>query len=465
MCKSRTTTATSQLNFFLILIASIAATGGFLFGYDTGIISGALLFIQDTFPANTMIQEVIVSSVILGALIGALCSGKLADSFGSQRMLLAMSVTFIAGTLLSACAPALSLLIIGRFVLGIAIGVTSYMSPLFISEMAPAQYRGSLVLLNGIMITGGEAAAFLVDYLLVPTQSWRLMFATGLIPAVLLFFGMLILPASPRWKVLKGQLEQGRQILMKIRPSTCIEHEWNEILSLADRRKSRWRDLFSLSVRPVLIIGLGLGIFQQFIGINAVMYYGPGIFKTAGFISANSQILSTFCLGVVNTLMSIISVMLVDRIGRRQMLLIGHVVAGSSLLLIGAVFSMQDNQPYTLFFLMITYIIGYSMSLGSLFWLVIAEIYPLHIRSYAMSFVAAAQWAANLIVAATFLTTLNSLGPEFTFWLYTGMCAISLLFCYYLVPETRGVSLEQIEFNLREGRRSRDLGQPVRMLT
>ncbi|VVC75487.1 Galactose-proton symporter [Aquicella siphonis] len=457
-----------QLNFFLILITTIAAIGGFLFGYDTGIISGALLFIQSSFSVSVMTQEIIVSSVILGALAGALSSGRLADSFGSQRMLLAMSVTFIAGTLISACAPTITLLILGRFIIGVAIGITSYVSPLFISEMAPARHRGSLVLLNGIMITSGEAIAFLVDYLLVPTQSWRLMFATGLIPAAVLFTGMLLLPATPRWTALKGQMEKSKKILARIRHSACVEQEWNEILRLADRQRSNWSDLFSKSLRPVLMIGLGLGVFQQFIGINTVMYYGPSIFKAAGFQSQSSQILATFCMGMVNTLMSIVSVILIDRVGRRRMLLIGLTVSGASLYLIGYVFSRHTHQSLDIwisFIFMIIYIAGYSMSLGSLFWLVISEIYPLNIRGLAMSFATAAQWAANFIVAATFLSTLNAFGPAYTFWGYACMCIISLVFCYYLVPETRGVSLEQIEHNLRLGKRSRDLGQPISALT
>lgn len=448
-------------HFFLILTACVAALGGFLFGYDTGIISGALVFIRQTFPVNTLTQEIIVSSVVLGALIGAISSGRLADLFGSRLMLIYMAIAFILGTLLSSLAPNVLCLILGRLIIGVAIGITSYIAPLFISEMAPAKSRGALVLLNGIMITSGEAIAFLVDYALVPTQSWRLMFLTGLLPAILLFLGMLMLPASPRWMALKGHINKARDILAQIRAPQDVNIELNEILTSAQIAQGNWRELFSKLLRPVLIIGLGLGIFQQFVGINTVMYYGPTIFAAAGFASHSAQILATFGMGLVNTLMSIVAVIVVDKVGRRFMLLGGLALAGISLGIVGILFSMPPSAltGWSLFIFMVTYIAGYSLSVGSLFWLVISEIYPLNIRGLAMSFVTAVQWGANFIVALTFLTLLNITGPVYTFWLYGLMCLCSFIFCYYLVPETRGISLERIENNLRLGKKSRELGE------
>jgi len=426
---------TNPQRFFLFMVSSIAAIGGFLFGYDTGIISGALVFIRQTYPISTFTQELIVSAVVLGALLGAMSSGRLADHFGRRKMLIAMAVTFMLGTLLSTVAPTVSVLIVGRFIIGIAIGVTSYVAPLFISEMAPAKKRGSLVLLNGIMITGGEAIAFLVDYFLVPTHSWRIMFATGFIPAILLFIGMLLLPASPRWMVLKGQVTKAREILCKVREPEDVETELQAIQKSLSVTLGSWRQLFSKFMQPVLLIGLGLGIFQQFVGINTVMYYGPTIFQAAGFKSESAQILATFGMGIVNTVMSIVAVFVVDKIGRRRMLLGGMLIAGVSLSIVGWVFASHQQTGFyvwTTFVCMVTYIAGYSLSLGSLFWLVISEIYPLHLRGLAMSFVTAIQWGANFLVAVTFLTILNGLGPVFTFWMYAVMCLVSFLFCYYL---------------------------------
>lgn len=448
-------------HFFLGMTALVAALGGFLFGYDTGIISGALEFIQHSFVMNTVTQEFVVSSVVLGALCGAISSGRLADYYGSRQMLIYMALAFIAGTLLSTFAFSVSTIIFGRLIIGFAIGITSYLSPLFISEMAPAKQRGKLVLLNGVMITSGEAIAFLVDYTLVPTESWRLMFATGLLPAILLLVGMLFLPPTPRWMILKGEHQSAREILGKIRHHDEIDHEYHDIVHHANLQKSVWRDLFSRTLRPALLIGLGLGILQQFVGINTVMYYGPTIFKSAGFNTASASILVTFSMGVVNTLMSIVAVLIVDIIGRRRMLIGGMLLSAISLGVVSLSFYYQSQSTVTAWITMaamILYTAGYSLSVGSLFWLIISEIYPLNIRGLAMSVVTAVQWAANFVVAISFLSIINRFGAVSTFLLYGSMCITSVIFSYYLVPETRGISLEQIEKNLRNGTRARDLG-------
>lgn len=450
-------------NRYILLVSSIAAIGGFLFGFDTGIISGALIFIQHTFHMSTLAKEITVSSVVLGAFVGAIFSGRLADYFGRKHMLITAAITFIIGTAIATLADSITVVILGRFVLGLAIGISSYTVPLFISEMAPANKRGGLVLLNAITITGGEAIAFIVDAALVPTHSWRLMFATGFIPAILLLVGMLFLPSTPRWLSLKGLMHEARSVLREIRNKDDVSKELNEIRKSLNEKTGTWKELFSKRVRPVLIIGLGLGILQQFVGINTVMYYGPFIFKAAGFHGASSQILATFGMGVVNTVISIIAVFTVDKFGRRTLLIGGMLVAAISLAIVGELFHSHSSSGHFLMVLfMVLYIAGYAISLGSLFWLMIAEIYPLHIRGLAMSFVTGVQWAANFIVAMTFLSILNAVGPSFTFWIYGLMCVLAILFCYFLVPETRNVTLEQIEKNLDAGVPSRELGQTLR---
>lgn len=446
---------------FVGIIAAIAALGGFLFGYDTGIVSGALIFIRQSFVITLWQQEMIVSSVILGALIGALTSGRLADKFGRRKMLQAAATAFIIGTILSAFAPGISLLTLGRLIVGLAIGISSYTTPLFISEMAPAHFRGGLVLLNAIAITGGEAISFLVDYLLVPTHSWRLMFLSGLIPAVLLFIGMLFLPSTPRWMVLKGLLSDAYRTLAKIRQTSQVRPEFKAIKQSLEARGGTWTQLFSKRLRPVLIIGLFLGVLQQFVGINTVMYYGPTIFADAGFNNVTTQILATFIMGVVNTVASILAVIIVDILGRRSLLITGLVIAGVSLFIIGLNFMFKLDSHImhwlTIIF-MIVYIAGYCISIGSLFWLIISEIYPLETRGLAMSFVTAVQWLANFIVAVSFLSLLHIFGSANTFWLFGFICLLGAIMAYFIVPETRGVSLEQIEKNLNHGKSKRNLG-------
>lgn len=439
---------TQQQSYFLWVVASIAALGGFLFGYDTGVISGALIFIQNSFVLNTLQSEWVVSSVVLGALLGALCSGVLADHFGRRLMLLLSALFFILGTVMAMLAWQVGVLIAGRLIIGLAIGISSYTTPLFISEMAPANKRGALVLLSVVMITGGEAISFLVDYGLAATQAWRWMLGSGLIPAVLLLLGLLLLPTSPRWLVLKGQAQKAKETLSRLRGNINIDSEFEEIADTLNVQSFKWRHLLANPWRKVLLIGIVLGVLQQFVGINTVMYYGPILFNQLGFANTQASIFATFIMGVINTLMSIVALLCVDRLGRRRLLLYGFAVAGISLLLLS--YALPDmghraEDKIILLSLMVLYIAGYSLGIGGLFWVIIAEIYPLQCRGFAMSIVTAIQWAANFIVAATFLSILSYFGVVITFLLYATVCIIGFVFCYFFLPETKARSLEWIQ--------------------
>jgi sugar porter (SP) family MFS transporter len=275
---------------------------------------------------------------------------------------------------------------------------------------------------------------------------------------------MLFLPETPRWLVLKGNIDKAKNILSKIREKQMVQAEISMIEQSFSLKQANWRQLFSKKVRPVLIIGLGLGIFQQFFGINTVMYYGPTIFHAVGFAGTKAQILATFGMGIVNTLMSVIAVLIIDRVGRRKLLLIGSTIAAISLGIVGLAFA-HANQSKVIQWIavsgMVIYIAGYCVSVGSLFWLMIAEIFPLSIRGLGMSLTTAIQWGANFLVSMTFLTIITAVGPANTFWLYGSMCVLCFAFVYYLVPETKGVSLEQIEQNLDANKPSRKLGAPL----
>jgi len=405
----------------------------------------------------------VVSSVVLGALIGAALSGRLADHFGRRRMLMAAALAFIFSTLIATFASQVAELILGRFIIGFAIGVCSYTAPLFISEMAPAEFRGSLVLINAITITGGETIAFLVDYLLTPTHAWRWMFAIGLLPAAALFLGMILLPETPRWMVSKGLVDQARATLMRIRPSLSVAPELSAIQQSFSLKSAHWLQLFSKKIRPVLWIGIILGIFQQFFGINTVMYYGPTIFQALGFKSISTQMLGTLGMGVVNMLLSAVCMLLVDKLGRRNLLLCGSAIAGISLWTVGTCIQHIGHpvSQWLALFCMVTYIAGYCISVGSLFWLMIAEIFPLSIRGLGMSLATAVQWGANFLVSMTFLNIIEGIGATQTFWLYSTICFLCVLYCYCWVPETKGVPLENIEKNLEAAKPSRQLGLPV----
>jgi SP family galactose:H+ symporter-like MFS transporter len=447
--------------YFLYWVAGVGSLGGLLFGYDTGVISGALLFINETFQPSLIIQEFIVSSVVLGALLSAVLSGAWADRYGRRSMLLIAALLYILGTTASCLANSITVLISGRFIIGLAIGISSYTAPLFISEMAPAKHRGALVLLNAIAITGGEAIAFLLNYALAADHAWRLMFAIGLIPALGLLLGMLCLVETPHWLILKGRVASAAELLQRIHYGQDITMELNDIRHSFSLRQSNWRLLFAKTTRPVLIIGIVLGIFQQFFGINTIMYYGPTIFQAANFHSTQAQLLATFGMGIVNMVVSAVCVLLIDRVGRRKLLLIGSAMAAMSLAMVGLAFNyIHSNHlaQWVAVLGLMSYIMGYCISVGSLFWLIIAEIFPLSIRGLGMSLATAVQWAANFIVSMTFLSIIHYIGPSHTFWLYGAMAALCFIYCYLWVPETKGISLERIEQNLAAGRASRELG-------
>ena len=436
------------MNKYVLITATIAATAGLLFGFDTGNIAGALIYIQKDLHTSTFQNELIVSITILGAFLSALFSSRLVDYYGRRGILIIAGGLFIIGALSGSIANSITTLVMARFLLGLAIGVSSYAAPLYISEMAPSQSRGQFVLLNGIAITSGEALAYLVDYFFSYNGNWRMMIFAGMIPGLILLMGMIFMPCSPRWLMMSGRSTKAVEVLKKIRGNSPIEAELNEISQVASCPRPTLKMLFAKKVRPLLIIGIGLGVFQQLFGINTIMYYGPFIFHHAGFQSGSSQILATFGMGLVNVIMTLLTGLVVDRWGRRNLLMLGSTLAGVSLLVVSTLFHQTIQAPWQshlLLFSMMTFIVGYCISVGSLFWLIIAEIYPLQIRSTAMSFATAIQWAANFAVSMTFLTMLTGLGPDWTFGFYASMCFAALIFSYYLVPETKGRTLEEIE--------------------
>ena len=322
---------------FVYAAAFIAALGGLLFGYDTGVISGAVLFITKQFSLSVFPQELVVAVVLIGAAAGALVGGRLSDRLGRRRALLLTSIIFIVGALLCAVASSLRVLICGRVIVGIGIGLSSTTVPVYISEISPAKTRGWLVSLFQLAITVGILGAYLVDYLFAESQSWRWMLGLAVVPGGILGLGMLFLPETPRWLAENGFTEAARKVLKHIRGRQDVDEEFNEIqktLSQAHER-GRWSDLFLPEVRPVLVIGLGLAVFQQVTGINTVIYYAPTIIQTAGIPSASGAILATAGIGLVNVFMTIVSMWLIDRVGRRPLLLTGIIGMILSLAVLG----------------------------------------------------------------------------------------------------------------------------------
>jgi SP family galactose:H+ symporter-like MFS transporter len=435
---------------FVYIAALFAALGGLLFGYDTGVISGALIFIKREFGLTTTAEEVVVSGVLLGATIGAIFGGKAADLFGRRRVLLVTAAIFGIGALASAVAPSPTILIISRVVLGLAIGLASTNVPVYLSEVAPPHARGWVVSLFQLAVTIGIVVAYLTDYAFASVEGWRWKLGLAVAPALVFGTGMFFLPETPRWLIRGGHPDVAHRVLARIRDLSDVNVEIEEIkASLAQQAESgRWTDLLRRQVRPALVVGLGLAIFQQITGINTVIYYAPRILQAAGFNSASGAILATVGVGVVNVAMTIVAMFLVDRAGRRPLLLVG--IAGMIITLGALGLSFRISNPsgqlaWISVICLMGYVASFAISLGPIFWLLIAEIYPLKIRGLAEGTAATFNWASNLIVSLTFLTLVEKLGASSTFLLYALASVASWLFAYYFVPETKGRTLEQIE--------------------
>lgn len=447
-----------------IVMAFIAALSGILFGYDTGVMSGAILFIEKEFPLSAGMNGLVMGAVLLGALIGAIFSGRLTDLFGRKKLLIAVACIFILGSIGTAIAPSIPSLIIGRIIVGLAIGIASYTAPLYISEISPHQQRGALVALNQLAITVGILISYIVDYSFADYQGWRWMLGLGALPGIFLLIGMLYLPDSPRWLLSKGDKSQARSVLQKIRGAKAnISKEFQAIQKTIQDESTDWTFVFSHRVRPVLWIGFGLAFIQQVTGINTILYYAPTILQMSGFGSSATSILATMGIGAILVLVTVISLPLIDFIGRRPLLISGLIGMAISLGLLAFLFRANNQITASMHSLalisMLLYIACFSFSLGPIMWLMIAEIYPLKVRGVGASLATCMNWASNLLVTATFLKLVELLGASGTFALYMLFSLLSIFFVYWLVPETKGVTLEQIEANLFSGKQWRKLGK------
>lgn len=453
----------AKLNGTVFMVSVIAALAGLLFGFDTGIISGALLFIQDQFPLTTAQKEIVVSSVIIGAMIGSFGSGRLTDHFGRRRVMLIIAILFIAGTLIASFAHSPTIIIFGRIIIGLAIGVGSYTAPLYIAEAAPLEWRGALVTLNQLAITLGIFSAYVINFVFVDVAgSWRWMFLIGIIPAILLGIGMIFLPESPRWLVKQNLKEKARRTLQYLRAHKDVDHELREIEQSLLLKQAPFKEIFAPWIRRVLFLGIFLGFLQQVSGINAIIYYAPTIFSMVGFKTTSGAILATVGVGTVNVLSTLFAIFVIDKLGRRPLLFAGLIGMGISLLVLSFIFYFETASlgylRYIAMLAIFVYIISFAFSLGGLLWLMLSEIFPLEVRGTAMSFAVFTSWFWNFLVSFTFLTLIDYLGPAGTFLIYASVCAVGLVISYFYVPETKNVSLEKIEANIRSDLALRNIG-------
>lgn len=466
----------------VIVIASIAATGGLLFGFDTGVISGAIPFLQDYFELTDSQIENVTALGLIGAVVGALFTGSLTDYLGRRKVILASAFVFATGAIWTGFAPTVPQLMISRFYLGLAIGVSSFAVPLYISEISPTKIRGTLVSMFQLLITVGILAAYLSDTALADNsnpESWRAMLWVGVFPALILFVGMFFLPETPRWLMSKGKEDEGRRVLKKIEKPEFIEKSLSEMKTDIEISKSQAgiKEIFKPWLRNALIIAMGIMFFQQFVGINTVIYYSPKIFLAAGFEGAEAAIAASVIVGVVNVFFTIISLFIIDRLGRRKLYFLG--VAGISVALIsmGLGFMIEGVSKWFLVISMLVYIAFFAISLGPLGWLIITEVFPTRVRGLGSSIGSLSNWGFNTLVVWTFYKMASGIGnakdvvvPEGSdlsdvcpscigsvFWIFAAVAIIGLVWGYFYIPETKGVSLEKIEAHWKAGKKPRDL--------
>ncbi|ACB93764.1 sugar porter family MFS transporter [Beijerinckia indica] len=440
---------------FVIIVTIVAALGGLLFGYDTGIVASALIYITKTFDLSTFGQECVAAALNVGAVFGAACSGPISDRFGRRPTVLLASLVFIIGSVGSAFAPDVPVLLVARLALGAAIGAATQIVPVYVAELAPAHRRGALVVMFQLIFSLGLLSSFFVGYLLSGgTESWRMMFLLGVVPAILLGVGMLFLPESPRWLFLNKRERQAVLTLDKLRGDPlAVRQELDEILEASRTPNGGWRTLTKKWVRPALIAGLGVAILSQLSGPNVIVYYAPIILTDAGF-GDQAALLTSVSVGVASTLTTIMGMLLIDRIGRRRLMLTLLPMAVLSLLLLGAVFlggPMTGIRVPLMLLGLLGYIVFNFGSLSVAVWLIASEVFPLIIRGKAMGLAAVSVWASDIVISLSTLSLVEVLGPTGTFWLFAGVNAIAVWFVWRYVPETAGHSLEQIETSLKEG--------------
>ena len=431
---------------YVIYVSTVAALGGLLFGFDTAIIAGAARFLKERFALSAFGEGLAVSIVLVGCMAGAAIAGTVSDRLGRRRFMFISAVLFFISALGCAIPQNLIQFLAFRFIGGLAIGSASIVSPLYISEVAPPKIRGALVSVNQLAIVTGILMSYFVSWILVGAgaSNWRWMFATGAIPAVVFFLFVLGVPESPRWLVKQGRESEASTILTRLNGPEIAKSELVNIKETLTLEGGSLKELLQPGFRTALFIGIFLAVFQQITGINAVIYYAPRFFEAAG-LARSSAILQSALIGVVNVVFTLVAIALVDRLGRKPMLMVGSAGMGLSFILLGAAFKFQLFSGSLILLFTLLYIAFFAMTLGPIVWVVIAEIFPTRIRGRAMAIATVSLWLADFAVSLTFPVIADKLHESFAFWLYAGMCLINFVFIWAVLPETKGKSLEEIE--------------------
>lgn len=446
------------------LIALVAALSGLLAGYATGVIAGAEAPIAAEFGLqdDPAMRGLVVGCILIGGFLGAIGAGPVAARLGQKPSLLLVALLFIVCGAGMAFAGSAWALILWRTGAGLAVGAATMVAPLYVGETAPAKWRGALITGFQLALTIGILLGYLVNLAFAEGGDWRLMLGLTAVPGAALLAGMLALPESPRWLALQGRDAAARDTFARIHRRPWPEAEVAQVRAAAGEGGARWAELLGPRVLPVMVIAAGLFLFTNLSGIDIILYYSPTIFAAVGFTGTLGPILATVGIGAVNVAATIVAMWLVDRAGRRPLLLGGLVpMAVAMAAMVPALASDDPVWHGIAVAALAVFIIAFAVSLGPLPYVVMAEVFPARVRSLGMAIAAAMAWGVNALISVAFLPLATIIGMSGVFAIFAAICVAAFLFVYFLVPETRGRSLEQIEANLAAGKRVRDLGDPA----
>lgn len=437
---------------YVYKITFVAAVGGLLFGYDTAVVAGAIGFIQQKFDLSAAMMGWIASCALIGCVVGAMFSGYLSDKLGRKKVLILSAILFLVSSLGTAIPQSLTFFVVFRIIGGLGIGIASMISPMYITECAPAGIRGRLVSINQLGIVTGILLIYFVNAGIAGLHDeawnintgWRWMFGSGVFPSVVFLILLFFVPESPRWLAQVGRTAEGKEVLTRINGEENAQQELNEIRNAINSEKGSFAELFKPGLRTALLIGIVLAIFSQVTGINAIMYYAPEIFKSTGD-GSSSALMQTVLVGIVNLLFTIVAIKYADKAGRKGLLLAGTGGMSICLAIIGAAFYFGALKGYLVLIAILAYIAFFALSLGPITFVVIAEIFPNRVRGRAMSVCLFFLWTSVYFVSQFFPVLLESIGSAFTFWIFMLTSVIAFLFVWKMVPETKGKSLEEIE--------------------
>lgn len=445
---------------FLGIIILVSTFGGLLFGYDTAVINGALPFMSESLGLTSWTEGLIASALLLGAALGAVFGGRLSDYNGRRKNILLLSVLFFTGTIGVTLAPNVIIMVIFRFVLGLAVGGASVTVPTYLAEMSPVERRGRIVTQNELMIVAGQLLAFVINAVLGTTMGhndhvWRYMLVIAAVPAVLLFFGMLKVPESPRWLVSEGKSEEALKALRQIRDENQAKQELNEIKKAvkaeSEMKKASMKDLAVPWIRRLVFLGIGIAVVQQITGINSIMYYGTQILRNSGF-DTNAALIANIANGAISVVAVMFGIWLLGKVRRRPMLITGLIGTTTSLLLIGIFSNVLEGSPalpYVVLALIVTFLAFMQSCVGTVTWLMLAEIFPLRLRGFGMGVSVFCLWITNFLIGLSFPVLLDKIGLSTTFFFFSILGILGIGFVKKYLPETKDRTLEELEQDFR----------------